>query len=428
MFYVSISEEVLDKIMDEARATNKEIIGILVGNMENHTIVIEDALSGEQESDAMRASLPPKTIAKIADRILSEEIDGRIMGWYHSHPGFGLFMSPTDINTQKNFQQFCSKITALIVEPVSGEFGFFTLHDSEDVIQLEKEQVHVYSEGEERIPKRFSSPPEIPKPVNKSYKKPAVPSKLIPHAKESNTRFIAFGVAVVLILLIIGGMLILDNIRENSKHSGVDNILLFGDVGKNQQDIPIFMDQMEVRVNVTIDEGRITQEGVRFYLSSIEREWKFLGNVSIHHNNTFTLGFDTKAIDEGMHQIKVNFTDTLDNTWEEVSEPFIIDNIPDFPEPRFLDPRDGDTIGGEVILYAEVMDEEDNVHSVTFYCLTGSGNWSLINETKFDKFVYITIFDTNKLSNGTYQIKVKAEDRNLYIGEEVISVNVLNGG
>ena len=428
MFYVSISEEVLDKIMDEARATDKEIIGILVGNMENHTIVIEDALSGEQESDVIRASLPPKTIATIADRILSGEINGRIMGWYHSHPGFGLFMSPTDINTQKNFQQFCSKITALIVEPVSGEFGFFTLHDSEDVIQLEKEQVHVFSEGEDRIPKRFSSPPEIPKPVNKSYKKIAVPSKLIPHAKESNTVFKAFGVAMVILFLIIGGMLVLNYVHENSKHSGVDNILLFGDIGKNQQDIPIFMDQMEVMVNLTIDEGRITQEGLRFYLSSCDQNWEFLGNVTIHYNNTFTLVFDTKVYNEGLHQIKVNFTDTLDNTWEEVSEPFIIDNIPDFPEPRFLDPRDGDTIGGEVILYAEVMDEEDNVHSVNFYYLTESGSWSLINETKFDKFVYITIFDTNKLSNGTYQIKVKAEDRNLYIGEEVITVNVLNGG
>ena len=71
---------------------------------------------------------------------------------------------------------------------------------------------------------------------------------------------------------------------------------------------------------------------------------------------------------------------------------------------------------------------EDNIHSVTFSYLNESGNWSAIGYTQFGIFAYITQFDTNLLTNGTYDIKVKAEDRNLYMDEEVITVTILHGG
>lgn len=32
-----------------------------------------------------------------------------IIGWYHSHPGFGLFLSGTDVATQHGTQQYDGK-------------------------------------------------------------------------------------------------------------------------------------------------------------------------------------------------------------------------------------------------------------------------------------------------------------------------------
>lgn len=426
MFYISIPKRVLDDVMEEAKSTDNEIIGILMGGIDEHTIVIEEAISGEQESASTHATLPPKTIAEVTDKILKGEIKGRIVGWYHSHPGFGLFMSQTDINTQKNLQQFSSKVTALIVDPEDEDFGFFTLHDPEGVVQLGKEQVHVYDEDEEKIPKSFSTPPKVPKPILKRSRKFAVP--MPEPAAGPNVKLIALAASVALICMMIAAMIFYRNIPPvDSEHSSVNNVLLFGESQRNQEGISIFRDMMEIKANVTIVEDKITGEGVRFYLGLEGQAWRFMDNVTTALNGTYTLIFDTKSSDDGKYQIKVNFTDTSNSTWQKISDSFIIDNIPDVPKPRFLDPRDGDILDGIVTIFAEVSDIENNVYGVWFYYCNATGNWSVINETQQDKFVYVVNFDTNQLPNGTYFIRVSAEDRNLYMDEDVITVNILHG-
>jgi 26S proteasome regulatory subunit N11 len=39
-------------------------------------------------------------------------------GWYHSHPGFGCWLSSTDINTQSSFEALNSRAVALVVDPI----------------------------------------------------------------------------------------------------------------------------------------------------------------------------------------------------------------------------------------------------------------------------------------------------------------------
>jgi proteasome lid subunit RPN8/RPN11 len=425
MFYVSISKGVLDKVMDRAKSTDNEIIGILVGSIENHTIVIEDAVSGEQESEDTRAALPPKTIAEVTDKILKGEVKGRIIGWYHSHPGFGLFMSSTDIKTQKNLQQFSSKVTAMIVDPGDEDYGFFTLDEIEGVVQLEDDQVHVYEEGDEKVPEAFLSPPKIPKKEIKMDRKltMAMPPPIEP--RRSNIKIITLGVTVAVICLAIAGIILFRNIQENPKYSSVDNISLFGERAKNQLNMSIFSDRMNIKANVTVMEGKITQQGLRFYLSLKGGGWEFIGNSSSPYNNTFTLLFNTNNHEEGIHKIKVNFTDSFNHTWEKVSEPFIIDNIPDIPYVNFMNIRRGDILDDNVTIYGEVKDEEDNVFNVKFFLQNSSRNWTEIGESRYvGDNIYKTDWDTNQLQNGTYRIKIWAEDRNLYMDEMEITVNI----
>ncbi|MEE9150916.1 MAG: Mov34/MPN/PAD-1 family protein [Thermoplasmata archaeon] len=428
MFYISIPKGVFNKVMDIAKSTDDEVIGILVGNVENHTIVIEDAVSGEQESNDTRATLAPKTIAEVTDKILKGDIEGRIIGWYHSHPGFGIFMSSTDVNTQRNLQQFSSKVTALIVDPENEDFGFFTLHGSEGAIRLEEDQVNVYEEGEKKIPERFSSPPKIPKKTVKRGRKIAGVMPPPPEPTRMNTKLIVFGVSAAVIFVAITGMIFFRNIIENPEYSSVDSISLFGEREKNQQNIWIYHGVMEVRANVTVKEGKITQEGLRFYLSLKGGGWQFLGNNSTPFNDTYVLFFNTRGHEEGIHYINVNFTDTLNNTWERASEPFIIDNIPDIPDVSFMNLRRGDTLNGNKTVYVEVKDEENNIYSVKFFYLNSTRNWSEIGKSRYVEYhLYATDWDTNQFRNGTYTIKVVAEDRNLYMDEEMITVNIQHG-
>lgn len=430
MFNVSISKTVLERIMDSARETDYEIIGLLLGGVEKDTVVIADSVSGAQESGSMHASLSPGTIAKISDQILTGELQGKIVGWYHSHPGFGLFMSPTDVSTQSNFQQFSDKVTAMVVDPRNDEFAFFFLDEKKEVAWLEKNQVHIFSEDEEKIPRAFISSEDEQEEDEEGDDKSNKMQFSVKKSKDSSPKIVVLGIITIIAAIIIGGviggMLVKKHDFESPDVNRVEIAILSAEVIKNQIGISIFRDNMEVEAN--LEQGRVTSQGVRFYLGRIGQGWEQIGYIASNDNTNYTLIFDTKEHNEGTHQIKVNFSDSKDNFWEGISELFIIDNIPDVPEVKFLDPREGDIIDGIFTIYTEATDSENNIFSVEFYYKDDTGNWTIIGEAGHDQFVYITIWDTGPLVNGTYQIKALCVDSNLYIAEVVITVDVLHGG
>lgn len=46
-----------------------------------------------------------------------------VVGWYHSHPGFGCWLSSVDINTQQSFQQLNQRAVAVVVDPIQSVKG-----------------------------------------------------------------------------------------------------------------------------------------------------------------------------------------------------------------------------------------------------------------------------------------------------------------
>lgn len=45
------------------------------------------------------------------------------MGWYHSHPGFGCWLSSVDINTQQSFEHLTPRAVAVVVDPIQSVKG-----------------------------------------------------------------------------------------------------------------------------------------------------------------------------------------------------------------------------------------------------------------------------------------------------------------
>ena len=41
-----------------------------------------------------------------------------VVGWYHSHPGFGCWLSGVDVNTQQSFEQLNGRAVAVVVDPI----------------------------------------------------------------------------------------------------------------------------------------------------------------------------------------------------------------------------------------------------------------------------------------------------------------------
>lgn len=46
-----------------------------------------------------------------------------VVGWYHSHPGFGCWLSGVDINTQQSFERLTERAVAVVVDPVQSVKG-----------------------------------------------------------------------------------------------------------------------------------------------------------------------------------------------------------------------------------------------------------------------------------------------------------------
>ncbi|MDP2717317.1 MAG: Mov34/MPN/PAD-1 family protein [Candidatus Micrarchaeota archaeon] len=109
---------------ERAAASGLEAMGLLVGKAFTHDgtpyVVITGYVTADNDATAVSVRFSREAFAS-----LSEKIDGgRVVGWAHSHPGYGCFLSATDVTTQQNF--FCEDYhVALVVDPLSRESRFF---------------------------------------------------------------------------------------------------------------------------------------------------------------------------------------------------------------------------------------------------------------------------------------------------------------
>jgi proteasome lid subunit RPN8/RPN11 len=159
MSFVSISKPVRDRIVQAARETPTEIIGFLLGSLQDDTIIIEDSTTHEFSSEPHRVMLPPTSIAIIADQLLSGRLKGNIVGWYHSHTEGGLFYSETDIATQKRLQQFSSLVTGVVVDSSTGEVGYFRVVPGTDqAVRIPESNINVFTNADEAVPEQRPAP------------------------------------------------------------------------------------------------------------------------------------------------------------------------------------------------------------------------------------------------------------------------------
>ena len=142
MFKVFITSRVIDRI---SRDVNRpfERIGLLMGTLQDSSLWVNDIIPGGTEMSEVSCAFPPDLLAKVADGILQGRIDGRIVGWYHSHPGHGLFLSQTDVQTHMQFCQFSPYAVSLVADPQSEEFGIWIFESGAGVVQLPSSMIHI---------------------------------------------------------------------------------------------------------------------------------------------------------------------------------------------------------------------------------------------------------------------------------------------
>ena len=124
---VAFSASVLQRIRQHARSSmDAEICGVLLGHAEpDGRVVIDECIRGEGASQGgAHVTFTQDTWQHIYKEKDSLFPNHAIVGWYHSHPGFGIFLSDYDLFIHRNFFSAPHQV-AWVFDPHSDEEGCF---------------------------------------------------------------------------------------------------------------------------------------------------------------------------------------------------------------------------------------------------------------------------------------------------------------
>jgi proteasome lid subunit RPN8/RPN11 len=114
---VRLKKEVLREIRRHAQSANNEVAGLLLGSIRRNTLLISGVVTGEQSSSPTHVVLEDKFLVRVASEFGRRGKKKSIVGWYHSHPQLGCFVSGTDFETQRRFQALFPDAVGLIIDP-----------------------------------------------------------------------------------------------------------------------------------------------------------------------------------------------------------------------------------------------------------------------------------------------------------------------
>ncbi|KAM3145453.1 hypothetical protein pb186bvf_002497 [Paramecium bursaria] len=123
---VQVSSLALIKMLKHARAGIPfEVMGLLIGEIiDDYTIKVVDVFSMPQTASSVSVeSIDPVYQQQMVELL---KVTGRMencIGWYHSHPSYGCWLSSVDINTQQSYEQLNKKAVAVVIDPIQSVKG-----------------------------------------------------------------------------------------------------------------------------------------------------------------------------------------------------------------------------------------------------------------------------------------------------------------
>jgi len=123
---IYISPIALVKMLKHGRAgVPLEVMGLMLGEfIDDYTIKVVDVFAMPQSGTGVSVeAVDPVFQQDMVDMLGQTGRKETVVGWYHSHPGFGPWLSSVDINTQQSFEQLNSRAVAVVVDPVQSVKG-----------------------------------------------------------------------------------------------------------------------------------------------------------------------------------------------------------------------------------------------------------------------------------------------------------------
>ncbi|CAK3978924.1 COP9 signalosome complex subunit 5 [Lecanosticta acicola] len=119
--YVRISAVALVKMVMHARSGGDiEVMGLMLGYVEHETFIVTDAVRLPVEGTETRVNAQDEANEYIVNFLQKSRDAGKpenAVGWYHSHPGYGCWLSGIDVGTQHTQQMFQDPFLAVVIDP-----------------------------------------------------------------------------------------------------------------------------------------------------------------------------------------------------------------------------------------------------------------------------------------------------------------------
>jgi COP9 signalosome complex subunit 5 len=97
-----------------------EVMGLMQGSVHGDTFVVSDAFRLPVEGTETRVNAQDDAMeymVKYTEMARENDQMDNVIGWYHSHPGYGCWLSGIDVNTQHLQQQFQDPFMAVVIDP-----------------------------------------------------------------------------------------------------------------------------------------------------------------------------------------------------------------------------------------------------------------------------------------------------------------------
>lgn len=123
---VYISSLALLNMLKHGRAgVPMEVMGLMLGEfVDEFTIHVVDVFAMPQSGTGVSVEAVDDVFqTKMMDMLRQTGRDQMVVGWYHSHPGFGCWLSSVDVNTQLSFEQLNKRAVAVVIDPIQSVKG-----------------------------------------------------------------------------------------------------------------------------------------------------------------------------------------------------------------------------------------------------------------------------------------------------------------
>ncbi len=223
---IFILDEVYEHIKRYAQTDLKnELGGVLLGRLvhkDAYDILIVNGVLDAKHTVRVEETL--EFTEKTWDSIHREKeayfTDSEVIGWFHTCPGYGVFLSTEDAFVQNNFSDFLWQL-ACVADPVSNNMGFFHTQNGRikpcSGFYIYSKTRSLTEEMFDEIPKVARKRPSTSGQEQRREEKKHMPSRI--RVKE-NSYIVKYGMTIALMILVL--ILAVSHFQLNQKYKKLE--------------------------------------------------------------------------------------------------------------------------------------------------------------------------------------------------------------